>query len=185
MMSTMPERLQTPRYCQLCGSYLVERRLPGESVARLVCESCGFVHYMNPRVVAAVIVEHTGRMLLQQRAIEPSAGLWTFPGGFLEIGETAAQGAVREAREEVGLDVFIDGLLGVYTRPAPGIVLVVYEGRSSSDSAVVGDHESLAVRWFSPAEIPWDHIAFETTEAALRDWIARHSTSSDASDAPR
>jgi ADP-ribose pyrophosphatase YjhB (NUDIX family) len=76
----------------------------------------GFIHYMNPRIIATVIVEHGGRVLLQQRAMAPGAGGWTFPGGFLEIGETPAEGAAREAKEEVGLDVTIGRLHGVYTR---------------------------------------------------------------------
>ena len=87
----MPEQLPPARFCQSCGGYLVERYLPGEGRPRLCCELCGHVHYLNPRVVAAAIVEHGGRVLLQQRAIEPRAGFWTFPGGFLEMGETPEQ----------------------------------------------------------------------------------------------
>lgn len=71
--------------------------MASEGRRRLQCEGCGFIHYMNPRVVAAVIVEHTGRLLLQQRAIEPRRGYWTFPGGFLEVGETPEAGARRDA----------------------------------------------------------------------------------------
>jgi ADP-ribose pyrophosphatase YjhB (NUDIX family) len=176
MSTVAPERLVTPRYCQVCGHYLVERFVPDERRTRLQCESCGFVHYMNPRVVGAAIVEHDGRLLLQQRAIEPRRGFWTFPGGFLEFGETTDECAVRETMEEVGLDVSIRGLHGVYTRTDAGIVLVVYRAVSESDAAVVGDAESMAVRWFAPAAIPWDDLAFETTTAALRDWIDAHIT---------
>ncbi len=168
-----PERLSTPVYCQQCGRYLVERYVRDEQRTRLQCEGCGFVHYMNPRVVAAAVVEHGGRVLLQQRATEPGRGLWTFPGGFLEVGETPEAGAVRETREEAGLDVSLGGLLGVYSRPHVGIVLVVYTAESASDAAVVGDRESLSVRWYAPEAIPWADLAFETTAAALRDWL-RH-----------
>ena len=167
----MPERLPTPRFCQVCGHELVERHIASEGRRRLQCEGCGFIHYMNPRVVAAVIVEHGGRLLLQQRAIEPRRGYWTFPGGFLEFGETTEAGALREAKEEVGLDVALHGLHGVYARPDVGIVLVVYRGTSATDAAVIGDAESMAVRWFAPEEIPWGELAFETTEQALRDWL--------------
>jgi ADP-ribose pyrophosphatase YjhB (NUDIX family) len=111
-------------------------------------------------------------VLLQQRAVEPRAGFWTFPGGFLEIGETAEEGASRETREEVGLDVTPERLVGVYTRPNVGIVLVAYEAESASDAAIVGDAESQDVRWFAQDDIPWDDLAFETTDAALRDWLA-------------
>lgn len=173
-MSTVPERLVTPKYCQSCGGYLVERYVEEEERRRFQCEMCGFIHYMNPRVVASVIIENAGRVVLQQRAIEPRRGYWTFPGGFLEIGESPSEGAVREAKEEVGLDVKLRGLQGVYTRRPQGIVLVVYDGLSESDAAIVGDFESSAVRWFAIDEIPWPELAFETTEEALRDWVAAH-----------
>lgn len=170
-----PERLSTPRYCQMCGHHLVERFVEAERRARFQCENCGFIHYMNPRVVTGVIVEHDGRILLQQRAIEPRAGFWTFPGGFLEIGETAEQGALRETKEEVGLDVDLTGLLGVYTRPDVGILLVVFNATTASDAAYVADPESQAVHWYPPDQIPWPHLAFDTTTHALRDWIQQTS----------
>ncbi len=170
-----PERLSTPRYCQSCGHDLIERFMESEGRSRYQCEGCGFVHYMNPRVIAAVIIEHGGRVLLQRRAMAPGAGLWTFPGGFLEIGDTPADGATREAKEEVGLDVTLGRLHGVYTRRHVGIVMVVYEGTSATDAAYVADWESLAVGWYRADEIPWPELAFDTTEQALRDWVARRA----------
>jgi ADP-ribose pyrophosphatase YjhB (NUDIX family) len=174
-MSNVPEILTTPVYCQRCGRFLVERFIPSEKRSRLQCEACAFIHYMNPRVVASIIVSHRGRLLLQQRANDPRAGFWTFPGGFLEIGETPEDGAARETKEEVGLDLRPQALLGVYGRPQVGIVLVVYEAESDTEAALVGDDESLQVRWFAIDEIPWTGLAFETTEAALRDWAAKHT----------
>ena len=168
----MPERLPTPRFCQVCGHYLVERYVEQEQQRRLQCEGCGFIHYLNPRVVVGVIVERDGQVLLQQRAIDPRRGFWTFPGGFLEFGEWPAEGAARETKEEVGLDVTLAGLQGVYARPDVGIVLVVYRGTSTEGEAVVGDFESLAVRWYALDEIPWDELAFDTTEQALREFVA-------------
>lgn len=172
MSIVSPERLVTPRFCLVCGSALVDRFVASEGRRRYQCEAHGHTHYENPRVVAAVIVEHGGRLLLQQRAMEPRTGFWTFPGGFLEIGERPEDGAVREAKEEVGLDVTIRSLQGVYSRPEVGIVLVVYDGTSSTDEAVVADWESTAVQWYGVDEIPWAELAFPTTEAALRDWVA-------------
>ncbi len=177
-MSTVPERIVHPRYCQLCGHHLVERFIDAEKRIRLQCESCQFIHYLNPRVVAAIIVSNRGRVLLQRRAIEPRAGYWTFPGGFLEIGEAAEEGARRETLEEVGLDVVPERLVGVYTRPQVGIVLVAYAGESVTDAAFAADFESSEVRWFSPDAIPWGDLAFETTEAALRDWLPSPTTGS-------
>ena len=175
MSIVSPERLSTPVYCQQCGHFLVERYVVPEGRTRYQCEACGFIHYLNPRVVAATIIEHDGQVLLQQRAIEPGRGQWTFPGGFLEVGERPEGGAVRETKEEVGLDVKLGGLLGVYSRPHVGIVLIVYESTSASAAAYVADAESLDVRWFAPRDIPWADLAFDTTAAALRDWVTRHT----------
>lgn len=185
MSIVSPERLLTPVYCQRCAHALVERYVVEEERTRIICEACGFVHYMNPRVVAAAIVEYGGRLLLQRRAIEPSRGQWTFPGGFLEVGETPETGAIRETKEEVGLEIEILNLLGVYSRPHVGIVLVVYDTRSSHGHAIVADSESLEVQWFAPEEIPWPDLAFETTAHALHDWIARHGGSADDADGRR
>ena len=168
-----PERLPVPRYCQICGHFLIDRYVESEGRRRYQCENCGFIHYMNPRVVVSMAVEHAGRVLLQQRAQEPRAGFWTFPGGFLEIGELPREGARRETLEEVGLDIEPQELLGVYGRPDVGIVLVVYRGRSTSDDARITDPESIALRWYAADAIPWDELAFATTEQALRDWVSQ------------
>jgi mutator protein MutT len=144
------------------------------------CEACGFVHYINPRVVAAIVVERNGCVLLQRRAVDPRSGYWTFPGGFLEAGETAEEGALRETKEEVGLDVTLGDVLGVYSRPDVAIVVVVYRGAAGAGEAIVGDSESSEVRWFAAADILWGDLAFETTAAALRDWVAARSAVSDA-----
>jgi len=111
-----------------------------------------------------------GRVHLARRAIEPGVGRWTYPGGFLEIGEAAAEGARRETEEETELLVEIGRLIGVYSRPHVGIVTIVYE------AAVVGGRaepaaESTEVRAFTPDDIPWDELAFSTAESALRDWV--------------
>lgn len=139
---------------------------------RLQCESCGFIHYLNPRIVAAVTPERDGRVLLIKRAWEPRAGFWTVPGGFLEIGESAEEGAVRETQEEAGVTVEIRGLLGVYTRREVGIVVVIYRGIVPEGAAPVPGAEALDARWHRPDEIPWGELAFPTTEQALRDWVA-------------
>jgi ADP-ribose pyrophosphatase YjhB (NUDIX family) len=129
------------------------------------------VHYVNPRLVAAVLPERDGRVLLLRRAIEPSYGLWTFPGGYLELGESAEAGAEREAMEEVGLEVRAGAVLGVYTLTAQGTVLVVYRGTTASGDPARGP-ETLDTAWFEPHQIPWPNLAFETTAAALSDWLS-------------
>ena len=112
-----------------------------------------------------------GQVFLARRAIEPAIGRWTYPGGFLERGESAQEGARRETEEETELRIEIGRLLGVYSRPHVGIVTIVYE------AAVVGGRpepaaETSEVRAFGPDEIPWEELAFSTVESALRDWVA-------------
>jgi ADP-ribose pyrophosphatase YjhB (NUDIX family) len=157
-------------FCPLCAARLTRAALRDEARERDVCPACGYVHYVNPRVVANMLPERDGRILLLRRAIEPSYGKWTFPGGYLELGESVEEGARREALEEVGLEVEPMALLGVYT--LRGIVVVVYRGRLVSPAAPpVPGPEVLETGWFLPAEVPWPDLAFESTEAALRDWL--------------
>jgi ADP-ribose pyrophosphatase YjhB (NUDIX family) len=168
-----------PRFCHQCGTSLAYTYVEEEQRERWLCSSCGFIHYLNPRVVANVIPEIDGpdghrRLLLMRRAIEPRRGYWSPPGGFVELGESTEEAARREGEEEVGLRVEIAGLVGVYSRPAVGIVVVVYRGRASSETANPGV-EALETRWFAAGEIPWDGLAFETTTRSLRDWVALRS----------
>ena len=160
-----------PRYCHQCGHRLRERLIETEDRPRLICEACDFIHYINPKVVVGVIPERRGRVLLMRRAIEPRQGAWTFPGGFLEVDETVEEAALREAREEVGLEVRLGRLLGVYSRPGFGVVAVVFRGRAALGDPHPG-RECLEAAWFTPDQIPWDDLAYETTRWALRDWTA-------------
>lgn len=160
------------RYCMHCGQRLSTATPEGDTKRRLVCLDCGFVHYINPRPVAGVIpVRDDGHLLLVRRAIEPRIGSWVFPGGFMDVGETAEEAGARETREEACLVVDELSLVGVYTRVEPGVVVIVYEGIARSDGAC--GEETSEVRWFAPDAIPWDELAFDSTTAALRDWVAR------------
>ncbi|HXH23535.1 MAG TPA: NUDIX hydrolase [Dehalococcoidia bacterium] len=159
-----------PRFCQHCGSGLASRFVEAEGRVRLVCGTCGFIHYLNPKLVANVLPERDGSVLLLRRGIEPSYGRWAFPGGYLEMGESAEEGAEREALEEVGLRVRAGPLLGVYTRVQHGVVVLVFRGLEVTGLPVPGP-ETLETAWFRPHEIPWQDLAFETTAAALRDWL--------------
>lgn len=172
MTQQPPAPAEDLQYCPICAAPLVLRLLPTEDRPRLVCDR-GHILYVNPKVIVGVVPERRGRVLLMRRAIEPRCGAWTFPGGFMEIDETAEECAVRETREEVGVEVRLVGLLGVYSRPAPeapGIVSVAYRGRVTGGEVSPG-REALEARWFRPQEIPWDDLAYETTRWALRDWL--------------
>jgi ADP-ribose pyrophosphatase YjhB (NUDIX family) len=156
-----------------CGQRLTTAVPEGDSRERLVCLDCGFVHYINPRPVAGTIPvrRDDGHILLVRREIEPRVGYWVFPGGFMDVGETAEEAAARETLEEACLEVVDLSLVGVFTRSGPGVVVIVYEGTAVGEAAA-GD-ETSEVRWFAPHEIPWEELAFDSTEAALRAWVAR------------
>ena len=165
-----------PRFCHQCGGALSTRSLPDDHQPRLVCEQCGFIQYLNPRVVASALPEREGadgrpRLLLMRRALEPRRGYWTPPGGFVDMGESTEEAAVRECEEEVGLAVEVASLLGVYSRPTVGIVVVTYRARAPAGEPKPGV-ETLETRWFTPETIPWEELAFETTTRAMHDWLA-------------
>jgi ADP-ribose pyrophosphatase YjhB (NUDIX family) len=158
-------------YCSRCGKPLSFGPLEAETRDRLVCDDCGFIAYVNPRVVVSTLpVTDDGRVILIRRAIEPGLGSWAQPGGFLEIDETAQAGAVRETLEETNIHVELTDLVGVYSRPQAAVVVICWAAR------VVGGEgrptpESLEVRAFVPDAIPWPHIAFQTSAWALHDWL--------------
>ena len=158
----------------MCAAPLAWRLLADEGHNRLVCTGCDRVQYRNPTVVAALLVEREGAVLLLRRARAPRAGTWVFPGGFVELGETVEQAALRECMEETGVEARLGPLLGVYSRPGPGVVIVVYRGTLAAGEPRAA-HEAIEAAWFTPDRIPWSEIAFDTTAAALRDWAALQS----------
>lgn len=160
------------RYCMHCGQRLTTAVPEGDSKRRMVCLDCGFIHYINPRPVAGAIpVREDGAILLVKRAIEPRAGTWVFPGGYMDVGETAEEAAARETREEALLEVDALRLVGVYTRTEAGVVVIVYEARALGEGSA--GEETLDVAWFAPDAIPWDQLAFDSTEWALREWLGQ------------
>jgi ADP-ribose pyrophosphatase YjhB (NUDIX family) len=159
------------RFCPLCGGSLDRRPVPPEGKAEMVCVECQFVFYLNHKVVAGTIPAVDGRILLTRRAISPARGKWTFPGGYVEWGEAVEAAAVRETYEETGLSVALSGLVGVYSYPGTPIVIVVYRA-GVTGGTLAGCHENDRLEWVTPAEIPWGELAFPSTEAALRDFLA-------------
>ncbi|HEU4656230.1 MAG TPA: NUDIX domain-containing protein [Capillimicrobium sp.] len=139
----------------------------------LTCPSCGYGAYYNPKPVASAIPRDAdGNVLLLRRGFEPSAGLWTFPGGFVDLGESVEQAALREVREELEIDVELGGLVGVYSRPGDRIVLIVFHARVDAGARPRTTEEAIEVASFGPADIPWDQLAFRSTDRALRDALA-------------
>jgi ADP-ribose pyrophosphatase YjhB (NUDIX family) len=143
------------------------RRVPaGDNRERLVCSDCGFVQYENPKVVVGSVCIWDDRVLLCRRAINPRRGLWTLPAGYLELQETTADGALREAWEEARAKVEIEGVLAVYTITRLSQVQVIYRARLISPEISAGP-ESAEVGLFRWAEIPWSEIAFPSVRWAL------------------
>jgi ADP-ribose pyrophosphatase YjhB (NUDIX family) len=158
-------------FCSRCGAPLELGPVPGEHRDRLVCGSCGFIAYVNPRLVVSTLpVTETGELVLIRRAIEPAYGTWAQPGGFLEADETAIQGAVRETLEETGLEVIPTSIVGLYSQPHSAVVVVAYEATIVGGEARVTD-EALEVTAFGPDAIPWASVGLDTTRWALRDWV--------------
>src|ERR1700684_2585635 len=151
-----------------------ERRTPeGDDRERLICADCGHIDYQNPKVIVGTVVALDGKVLMCRRAIEPRRGFWTLPAGYLELGETLEEGAVREAFEEAEAVIAIDGILGVFSIARIGQVQVIFRARfAEAGPPVFGPgEESLEVRLFRPDEIPWGEIAFPSVHWALNAWL--------------
>lgn len=166
---------RTLNFCTNCGIRLVRDVPETEHRERAVCPSCGFIAYVNPRLVVTTIpVTDAGEAVLLRRGIEPGYGAWAQPGGFLEVDETVAEAAVRETLEETGLFVEPDEIVGLYSRLEAAVVVLVFEARIAGGAARETP-EALEIATFAPDAIPWDGLAFKTTFWALRDWVRRRA----------
>jgi ADP-ribose pyrophosphatase YjhB (NUDIX family) len=158
------------KFCGECGKSVSKRIPQGDNLARFVCDSFQAIHYHNPKIVAGCIPEWKGRILLCRRAIEPKSGLWTYPAGFMEIGEGTEEAARRETLEEAGAQVTITRLHSVLSLPHIGQVYLTFLGELAAEAFEAGA-ESLDVRLFERREIPWADIAFPVVEDALRRYV--------------
>ena len=160
------------KYCPRCSYGLIETVPAMEDRPRLFCTACGYIFYQNPRIVAGVIPVLDQRVVMLRRGIEPRYGAWTFPSGFMELGETVEEAAVREAKEETNLDVAILSLLGIYSRVEAGTVAVVYLARVIGGEPQL-NREAIEITAFLPDDLPWHDLAFPSTHFALQDWVRR------------
>jgi ADP-ribose pyrophosphatase YjhB (NUDIX family) len=159
------------KFCSNCGSAALEHRIPdGDTLPRYVCSNCGTIHYQNPKVVVGCLPEWEGRVLLCKRAIEPRLGLWTLPAGFLENGETILAGAERETVEEARARVEVGALYTVISLPHINQLYVMFRARLL-DLGFGPGPESLEVRLFDEADIPWSELAFRTITRTLRNFF--------------
>lgn len=159
------------KYCSSCGAPVSHRIPSGDNRHRYVCDACGAIHYENPRMVVGCLPYWEDKVLLCRRAIEPRYGLWTLPAGFMENGETTAEGAMRETLEEAGARVAVDDLYALINVPDIDQVYLLFRARLLDLDFAPGE-ESLEVVLFDEADIPWDRIAFRTVQKTLEHYFA-------------
>jgi ADP-ribose pyrophosphatase YjhB (NUDIX family) len=159
------------RHCPVCGDEFTKKQVKAQEPPRLVCknEECGFVFYLDPKLVACVIVEIDNRIVLLKRARSPERGKWVMPGGYVDRGEKVEEAAIRGTKEECGIDIELKRLFGVYSYPGYLEVVIVYLAEHIS-GALIADDETTDSKLFSIEEIPWDELAFESTRDALKDY---------------
>ncbi len=163
MDASLNPALAEARYCPRCG-----REARVQFPRRIACEHCGYAAYYNPKPVACAIpVNPDGTVILLRRGFAPGRGLWTFPGGFVDLGESVEDAARREVDEELGMAIELGELIGVYSRGDDRVVLIVFAARALGVPGT--SPEAVEVQAFAPADIPWDELAFWSTERALRD----------------
>ena len=159
------------RFCAACGQPTVRRVPAGDNRERDVCDSCGAVHYVNPRPVVGTIPVWRDTVLLCRRAIEPRYGKWTLPAGFMEVGETTREGALRETLEEARARVALGPLFTMIDVPCIEQVHLFFRAELLDLDFGPGV-ETLEVRLFSEPEIPWEELAFRTVAQTLRLFFA-------------
>ncbi|CAK0779267.1 ADP-ribose/FAD diphosphatase [Gammaproteobacteria bacterium] len=163
------------RFCSQCGVPVTLRIPPGDHLPRYVCTHCGTIHYQNPKLIVGCIPEWGTQVLLCRRAIEPRNGLWTLPAGFMENGETTAQGAARECLEEANAQVEIGELFSLFNLPNIDQVYLLFRARLLNLDFSPGI-ESCAVALFHEAEIPWQELAFSTVHQTLEHYFEDRRT---------
>lgn len=157
-------------YCSQCGNPLVLRIPDHDDRERHVCERCSIVHYVNPRIIVCAIPAWQDQVLLCRRAIEPRYGLWTLPGGFMELGETTQEAAARETREEAGAVIEVHELFSLFNVTHIDQVHLFFLANLVTPDFAAGI-ESLEVALFREHEVPWREIAFPAVAATLRQYF--------------
>jgi ADP-ribose/FAD diphosphatase len=158
------------KFCSACGAEVITQIPAGEDRERFVCPKCGTIHYQNPRMVVGCIIEEQGKILLCKRAIQPRYGYWTVPAGFLELGESTVQGAIRETFEEANARVQVIAPYAHFDIPYIGQAYIFYRARLLGPEMGAGS-ESLEVKLVTPEEIPWDQLAFQVVKVALEFYV--------------
>ncbi len=159
-------------FCLQCGSPAHETIPAGDSKQRIVCPACGYIHYENPKMICGALVRHQDKILLCRRAIEPRYGKWTLPAGFMEIGESMMEGALRETIEEAAASATDAKLYCLFDLPFLGQIHAMYLSNLSADGRYGVGVESLECTLLGEDELPWDGLAFRTIRITLERYLA-------------
>ncbi len=159
------------KFCNSCGGPITHRVPEGDSLLRAVCDACGHIQYENPKIVVGSVPVIDDRILLCRRAIEPRYGLWTLPAGFMELGESTAEGAAREALEEANARIEIEELYTLFSVPHISQVHMMFRAKLL-DANVSPGVESLEVELVTEERIPWDRLAFTVVRRTLEHFLA-------------
>ncbi len=158
-------------FCNHCGSDQLSYQVPdGDHLPRYICANCHIIHYQNPNLVVGAIAEFNGKILLARRDIQPRKGFWNLPCGYLENGETVQEGAVREVFEETGAKIELGALHTIFNLPDVNQVYMIFRAQMASEKTIT-TAESIEVDLFSPDEIPWSEMAFESNTFALKSYL--------------
>lgn len=152
-------------FCQRCAGKLSEKEVEG--TVRQFCPACGFVVYLDPKVAAVVLVSDGDRMVMIKRGVEPQMGRWAFPSGYVDRGEVVEHAAVREVKEETGLDVELDGLVGIYSLEGNPVILAVFAAHAVGGTLQAG-HDAEEASWFAADGLP--NLPFPHDQQILSDW---------------
>lgn len=158
------------RFCSQCGNPLNREIPPDDNRIRDLCPNCGAVHYQNPRNVVGIVPIYNDQILLCRRAIEPRHGKWTLPAGFMELGETTAQGAARENQEESGAIIKMASLFTVIDVPSVNQVHFYYLAEVLNKKLAPGP-ETLEAEFFDLDKIPWRELSFKTVSTTIEHYI--------------
>jgi ADP-ribose pyrophosphatase YjhB (NUDIX family) len=159
------------KHCKTCGGATAYAVPADDNRERATCAACGAIHYENPLNVVGTVPAWEDRVLLCRRNIEPRHGFWTLPAGFMELGETTAEGALRETVEEAGARIELLGLFSVLNVVRVGQVHLFYRARLVDTDFAPGP-ETIEAQLFSEAEVPWDELAFRSVRTTLECWFA-------------
>jgi|TARA_B110000444_G_C18596938_1_gene481165 ADP-ribose pyrophosphatase YjhB (NUDIX family) len=163
-------------FCTQCGNQSLTKLKPqNDTHLRIVCKSCNNIIYDNPKIVVGSVCSFENKILLCKRAIDPQKGLWTLPAGYLEVNESAEEGAIREAYEEAYANIKIINLLAVYSLKHISQIQMIFESELI-DKNIKPGIESLDVGLFSWSDIPWEKLAFESVKWSLNNFKQRQNS---------